>query len=192
MPRLRLLVLGTFVLILATTAGARRLEPAADDFNTSFTARTMRVDYFHTGGPGGELFALDRIVDDGAWAGSRTRLIDETNLGKYLFEVIDARSGRALYSRGFASIYGEWETTPEVREAHRTFHESLRFPWPKAPVRAVIKKRQQDQSFREVWSTSIDPDSRFVNRAPLAPRGEVWTLVEHGAPDREGRPAAPR
>ena len=32
-------------------------------------------------------FALDRVVNDGAWAGSRTQLVDDTNLGKYLFEV---------------------------------------------------------------------------------------------------------
>ena len=140
----------------------------------------MRVDYFHTGGKGVELFSLDRIVDDGVWAGSRTRLVDDTNLGKYFFEVVDKASSRAVYSRGFASIYGEWETTPEVRQANRTFHESLRFPWPKGAVRLVVKKRQADQSFADVWSLEIDPASRFVNRAALDPAGEVWTLFESG------------
>ena len=43
----------------------------------------MRVDYFHTGGAGQEIVALDRVVSDGPWPGSRTRLIDDTNLGKY-------------------------------------------------------------------------------------------------------------
>ena len=41
--------------------------------------------------------------------------IDTTDLGKYFFEVIDRASNRVIYSRGFASIYGEWETTPEFR-----------------------------------------------------------------------------
>jgi len=50
--------------------------------------RTMRVDYFHTGGPvTGETLALDRVVNDGAWAGSQTQLVDATNLGTYLFEI---------------------------------------------------------------------------------------------------------
>jgi hypothetical protein len=154
-------------------------------YESSFTSRTMRVDYFHTGGLGSEIFSLDRVVDDGEWAGSRTRLLDETNLGKYFFEVSDRATGRPLYSRGFASIYGEWETTAEVREAHRTFHESLRFPWPKTPVRIVLKKRQADQSFKEVWSTQIDPGSRAVNRARLKPAGQVWTLIENGAPSQK-------
>ena len=50
--------------------------------------RTMRVDYFHTGGPGHRRnVALDRVVNDGAWPGSRTQLIDATNLGNDLVEV---------------------------------------------------------------------------------------------------------
>ena len=74
--------------------------------------RTMRVDYFHTGGPkSGETFALDRVVNDGRWPGSRTQLVDATGLGPYRFEVRDVASGALVYSRGFASIYGEWETT---------------------------------------------------------------------------------
>src|SRR5207247_10244638 len=48
--------------------------------------------------------------------------------GTYFVEVVAAASGRPLYSRGFASIYGEWETTAEARTMHRTFSESLRFP----------------------------------------------------------------
>ena len=149
-------------------------------FDAYFTQKTMRVDYYHTGGPGGEAVALDKIVSDGPWAGSHTRLVDDSNSGKYLFEVIDRESNRLLYSRGFATLYGEWETTPEVRETTRTFHESLRFPWPSKPVQIVLKKRDRENSFREFWSAVVDPNSRFVNRADPAPRGKVWTLIENG------------
>ena len=145
-------------------------------------ARTMRVDYVHTGGPtSGETLALDRVVNDGAWAGSRTQFIDATNLGKYFFEVHDKASGRVIYSRGFASIYGEWETTAEVKTINRSFHESMRFPWPAQPVRVTLQKRQPDNRFAAIWSTDIDPASRFVNAAALgAHAGTVWTVFENG------------
>jgi len=170
-------------LTCALLAGAAipSTQPAAA-FDTSFTGRTMRVDYFHSGGMGQEIVALDRVVSDGPWAGSRTRLVDDLNLGKYLFEVIDRDTNRAIYSRGFASIYGEWETTPESKTLHRTFGESLRFPWPKSPVQVVLKKRDRDNSFHELWSTVIDPNSRFVNRADPPKAGTVWTLFESGPP----------
>jgi hypothetical protein len=151
-------------------------------FDDHFTLSTMRVDYFHTGGIGQEIVALDRVVSDGPWSGSLTRLIDDTNLGKYLFEVVDPDTESVLYSRGFASIYGEWETTGEARASHGTFHESLRFPWPRRPVQVVLKKRDAEDVFREIWSVSVDPDSRFVNPAPPPVEGKIWAVFENGPP----------
>ena len=164
-------------------ADARQAGAAgADSFDVHFVDKTMRVDYFHSGGRGTEILGLDRIVSDGPWAGSRTRLIDDLNLGKYYFEVIDRRTNRVLFSRGFASIYGEWETTPEARRTHRTFHESLRFPWPRRPVQVVLKVRGAESAFHEIWSTIVDPDSRFVNPVDRAPTGAVWAVEENGPP----------
>ena len=151
-------------------------------FTTLFAPKTMRVDYFHTGDRGREIVALDRVVSDGPWAGSTTRLIDDLNLGSYFFEVADPESHRALYSRGFASLFGEWEDTAESKETPRTFHESLRFPWPKGKVEVVLKKRGADGAFKAIWTTKIDPDSPAANASDPAPRGTVWTVFENGAP----------
>jgi len=174
----------TWLVVLISAAFAQAPAPASTPFDF---ARTMRVDYVHTGGPtSGETIALDRVVNDGAWAGSRTQLVDGNDLGKYFFEVREPASGRVLYSRGFASIYGEWETTSEVKTVHRSFHESLRFPWPTRPVRVVLQKRQADNRFAQIWTTDLDPDSRFVNRAALRTHaGTVWNLFENGTPSEK-------
>jgi len=34
-----------------------------------------------------------------------------------MVEMVDLATHRVLYTRGFASIYGEWETTGEARGA---------------------------------------------------------------------------
>ena len=168
------MLLLSFVLLVA---GLIAQPGTPFDFN-----RTMRVDYFHTGGPKtGEVVALDRVVNDGPWAGSRTQLVDSTDLGRYQVEVRDPASGTVLYSRGFASVYGEWETTAEAKTAHRTFHESVRFPWPSQPVRVVLNKRQADNRFAELWSTDVDPASRFVNAAPPPARPDaIRTVLDNG------------
>jgi hypothetical protein len=161
------------------TAAQTAAQPS---FSTYFTEKTMRVDYYHTGG-GQELFSLDQVVSDGPWPGSRTQLIDDTNLGPYYFEVVDRATNRVVYSRGFASIYGEWETTDEARQGlHRSFHESLRFPWPRQPVQVTVKKRDNQNAFREVWSTIVEPSSRFVTAAETTAAGKVWTVFEGGPP----------
>jgi hypothetical protein len=153
----------------------------AASFGEVFVDKTMRVDYFHTSTPkGDEIIALDRIVSDGRWSGSQTRLVDTSNLGKYLFEVIDRETNQVIYSRGFASIYGEWETTEDVKQRPGTFHESLRFPWPKNAVQVVLKKRDTQNAFQQIWSTNIEPGSRFVNPSDVKPAGKVWTVFENG------------
>src|SRR5688500_14014105 len=131
-------------------------------FAVAAQPRTMRLDYYHTGNATKEVFSLDRIVVEPLeWPGDLRRAIDDTNLGKYFFEVRDQQTKAVLYSRGFASIYGEWETTDEAKSLRRTFSESLRFPAPDKPVDIVLKKRDARNAWRDIWTTSIDPSSIF-------------------------------
>jgi len=155
---------------------------ASAGFDETFTGQTMRVDYYHTGDATTEIVSLDRVVADGPWAGSRTRLIDDLGFGKYRFQVLEADSERPLYSRGFSSLYGEWETTGEAREMYRTFHESLRFPWPRRPVRVRLEKRDGEDGFVRIAAFEIDPAARYANTEPAPPRGRAWTLFESGPP----------
>jgi hypothetical protein len=171
--------------------------------------RTLRLDYFHTGTATEEHFSVDRIVVEPLpWPGNPARPLDPSNSGKYLFEVIDRATNRVVYSRGFASIYGEWETTGEARQVTRTFHESLRFPMPDSPVQVVLKKRDAQNAFREVWSTLVDPAGTVVDRSvPPSPGpllelsvggdpaskvdllilGDGYTAAERGKCERDGR-----
>ncbi|MFL6256198.1 MAG: IgA Peptidase M64 [Pyrinomonadaceae bacterium] len=145
------------------------------------TTRTMRLDFYHTGTGTEEVFSLDRaVVEPLAWPGNPRRAVDDSNLGKYLFEVRDAKTGRILYSRGFASIYGEWETTDEAKTVRRTFQESLRFPAPDAPVQIVLKKRDAKNLFREVWSLALDPSDIFIDRSTVKAPAPVIEIQRSG------------
>jgi hypothetical protein len=145
---------------------------------------TMRVDYYHSGNDKQESFSLDRIVIEPLpWPGNPNRPLDTTNSGKYFFEVIDKASGKPLYSRGFASIYGEWETTGEAQQMNRTYSESLRFPAVERPARVVLRKRDAANAFKDVWSFEVDPADKFIARGQTAvPAGPLMKLHERGDP----------
>ncbi len=149
--------------------------------------RTFRLDYFHTGTASEERFSLDGLVlEPLPWPGNPSHPIDDTNLGKYLFELYERSTNRLLYSRGFSSLFGEWETTPEARYVTRTFHESLRFAAPEAPVQVVLKKRDpRDLSFREVWSVVVDPKSTAVDTAPPMSPGPLLVLQKKAEPSHK-------
>ena len=156
------------------------LPVSAETFEEWATGQTLRIDYVHTGTATEEHFALERLRVEGAWPGSRTRTIDTSNRGKYLVELVDLATNRTLYTRGFASIYGEWETTGEARrEFWRAIPEAVRVPEPRRPAQLRLRKRQADQSFDEVWGLTIDPSSRFVDRAPVAST-EWVALIDNG------------
>ena len=76
-------------LVFVTALFLAAASAFAAPFDELFLDRTMRVNYFHTGNHGEELIAIDSVVSDGPWPGSRTRLIDTLNLGNYYFEVVD-------------------------------------------------------------------------------------------------------
>lgn len=143
----------------------------------------MRLDYYHTGNSKQEFFSVDRVqIEALAWPGDMSKSIDESNLGKYFFEVRDQSSKRLLYSRGFASIFGEWETTDEAAKMMRSFSESLRFPAPDAPVEITLKKRKADNSWTDIWSTIIDPKDMFIDRAKVAAPAELIAIQNMGDP----------
>jgi hypothetical protein len=180
----RMLVL---TIVALTIAAAHAAQPAQVP-PPAGTARTMRVDYFHTGDAKQELFSFDEaVIEPAAWSGHPTHTADALDYGAYGFDVRDASSNRLLYSRGFGSIFDEWSTTDEAMKVTRTFHESVRFPAPAAPVTVTIRKRtgtNTGSTWRTLWTTTVDPKHMFVNTA--APEPAPGGLI---AFERNGDPA---
>jgi hypothetical protein len=126
---------------------------------------TVRLDYLHTGNALSEEYAIERVVIEPLpWPGNLSQSLDNTNLGQNRFEVVDAKTGDIIYSRGFSTIFGEWRSTEEAAHISRGFQESVRFPKPDRPVRVRILKRDELNAFSVVWSIDIDSDAQDVVR----------------------------
>src|SRR5678815_3478105 len=146
--------------------------------------RTFRIDYFHTGSGGKEIFCLDRlVVEPLPWPGNPARPIDDTDSGKYRFLVRDATSKSLLYSRGFSSIFGEWEDTQDAKERARTFEESFRFPLPTGQVEVTLEKRDRANAFVPVWTFKVDPKDQTVSDAAPDSPGPLIPLLRSGPSD---------
>ena len=75
------------------------------------TPATMRVDVMHGGDAKSQSYALERVlIEPLPWAGNPARAIDTSNRGQCKFEIVDAASGKVLYSRGYSTVFGEWRT----------------------------------------------------------------------------------
>jgi len=152
-------------LFACTAAPALAAQPA-----------TMRLDYLHSGNALEEHYAIERVVIEPLpWPGNLRQTIDNSNRGNNLVEVVDAKTGKLLFSRGFSTIFAEWRSTDEASRANRGFQESVRFPKPEQPVKVRILKRDERNLFSVVWTTSVDPNAMDVIRkqppAPVKPIG---------------------
>ena len=166
--------------VAVTSAVHARTGPEFDRF---FYPKTLRVDFYHTGTKGFETFSLDQLVEQPVWAGSRTNLVDTLNLGKYLIKIVDLATNQLIYSRGFCSLYGEWETTDEAAQGiTRTFSESALIPFPKRPFQFVIAKRDKRNHFQDVFSTAVRPEQSVVRTDLPRPPYRVDRILHNGDP----------
>jgi len=167
------------LLLACSMAGAGTVS----DFEARFQDETLRVDYYHGGDADHAEVSLDQVYRQGTWAGSRTRLVDDLDLGRYQVSLHDAGSGDLLYSRGFDSYFGEYQTTaPAAEGVWRTYHESALLPCPKQPCDVVLWQRDQDLVLQEIFRVRIDPDHHTVRREPLDRDVTVVTAHEGGDP----------
>lgn len=176
------IILSMLLLVVAGSAAGQSVS-----YDRFFTDKTMRVDYYHTGTMETESFSLDEVFLEGPWPGSKVNLLDTLNLGEYLVRVYDRTTTAMIFSRGYSTIFNEWQTTDEAATgAYKTFSETVRFPFPRRAVQVTIARRDKRMVFRELWSVVIDPNAPSqVIRERAAFPFSVTALMEHGDPSRK-------
>jgi hypothetical protein len=139
-------------------------------FDSFFYNKTMRIDYIHSGNHTEETYALIQIKEEPYWGGSTKNLIDTFKYGKYFFEVYDTKTNVLIYSRGYSTLFGEWQTTEEAKNmslagnnAKKAFYEGIVFPFPKKEVRVVWYSRNWNGNFQKQMELKVDPQSYFIN-----------------------------
>ncbi|HTR81135.1 MAG TPA: M64 family metallopeptidase [Bacteroidota bacterium] len=162
-----------FLLVASSSASAQ--------FDRYFKDATFRFDYYHTGSKGEERISEDKMIEEGAWPGSLTNLIDTLNLGEYFFTITDIASNRIIFSRGYSSLFFEWQTTDEaLAGVYRTFNESLRFPFPLNKFQLTILRRNKQMIFNEIFSTVVDPNGGEIHREKKHVGTQVMNIFTNG------------
>ena len=150
-----------------------------------FTGQAMRVDLQHTATADSETVGLDEIAMEPLWAGTRRYLVDPFGYGKYRFEVKDIATGRLIFSHGFCTLLGEYQSTEEARSISRTMSESLRFPYPRKPVTVRLHSRDRQGKLHEIFKIAIDPASLQVKKETYHADLQVFDLHVGGKPENQ-------
>lgn len=150
-------------------------------FEHYFTDKQMRFDFLLGGNSTDVVVYPEQIKQEPFWAGSKKNLIDPFNYGTYRFSVFDESSDSLIFSKGFSTLFQEWQTTAEAKKINKTFYQAAMFPFPKKTVKLEIDARQWDGSFKTIYSTIIDPENYFiVNEQPKQFKAE--SILKNGNP----------
>ncbi|MDR3127181.1 MAG: IgA Peptidase M64 [Tannerellaceae bacterium] len=158
-----------------------RAYPEAGEFESHFTAQSLRIDFVLSGDAGSRSASLLKLKQEPVWSAPLMGLIDTFGYGEYYVYVSDPVSGDTLYSRGFNTLFEEWRTTREAASRTRAFLNTVYAPYPIHAVKVTIAGRSRaDMHFYPLLSFEVDPEDPHIDRgAPVS--YPVTTLVEHGS-----------
>ena len=133
-----------------------------NEFENYFQNKTLRLDYFHTGDKENEFYSFDELIEEPYWGGSKINLVDKFEYGKYKFMVFDEKSNELIYSRGYSTLFNEWQTTEEAKHTVKSFSETVVFPYPNNPVRVEFYSRNNKNELVKKFEYKIDPENYFI------------------------------
>ncbi|MCE5344750.1 MAG: IgA Peptidase M64 [Bacteroidales bacterium] len=137
---------------------------AQSKFEKYFTGKVLRFDFMLAGNSQKTVVYPVGMKEESFWAGSYINLTDPFNYGNFRYEVYDVAENILLYSKGFCSLYQEWQTTDEAKIMDRSYYEVATMPFPKNKIRFVLSIRERNGSFSKLYETIIDPADYFIRK----------------------------
>ncbi len=143
-----------------------------------FTDGSLRIDFVLSGNNTETKAAIFELKKEPFWGGS-PKSADVFNYGEFRVIVKDTLQNEVLYSRGFCTLFEEWQTTEEAMVVDKAFQQSILVPFPKHKVNIAIEKRTRDGEFYSLLEVNIDPDDYSIKKS-AAPNVKYHKLVDNG------------
>ena len=117
------------------------MNAAAQDFNTYFADKTLRIDYNFSGNAKEQHIAVDELKLSPRWYGKRKRLAELPMEGNGQITVKDHKSGTTIYRNSFSTLFQEWLSYPEAETTSKAFENVFLVPMPKDTVDITVDLR---------------------------------------------------
>lgn len=135
---------------------------SAQDFDTHFQDRTLRIDYHFVGNAQTQMVALDELASSEGWAGRRVNLGEVPVRGNGDIKVIDTESGEVIYRNAFSSLFQEWLVTDEAEEVTKSFEATFLVPFPKKEVLVEITLLSNEGELQASLRHKINPEDKLI------------------------------
>lgn len=165
----------------SNTQAATPVARTTDFFNQYFYDKALRVDYVHAGNDTSDFYAIDELISEPFYAGSKTNTVSPFDFGNYRAVLTDAATGTVIWQQGYSSLFSEWQTTAEARTVRRAMTENVVFPFPKKPSVLTFYNRSKQMEWSEKFTLPINPTDMFIkhDRRHVYPH---FTVKQSGDP----------
>lgn len=138
------------------------MNAAAQDFNTYFTDKTLRIDYNFSGNAKEQHIAVDELKLSPRWYGKRKRLAELPMEGNGQITVKDHKSGTTIYRNSFSTLFQEWLSYPEAETTSKAFENVFLVPMPKDTVDITIDLRNNRREVVASLTHQVAPSDILI------------------------------
>ena len=136
----------------------------AQQFDTYFVDRTLRLDYIFAGNNRDQQIYFEQAYSTPRWAGRRSRLADVPLKGNGQITVKDHATGKTLFVHTFSTLFQEWQATEEATRVNRAFDVSYNVPMPKLPVDITVSLTDFHGKVVGSMTHTIDPTDILIRQ----------------------------
>ncbi|MGN1253753.1 MAG: M64 family metallopeptidase, partial [Prevotella sp.] len=135
---------------------------SAQDFNSWFQDKTLRIDYIFSGNDHEQHIAVDELCQSPRWYGKRQHLAELPMEGNGQITVRDSVSGQVLYRNSFSTLFQEWQSYPEAKTIDKSFENVFLVPMPKRTVKVTLDLRNNRRQICASLTHVVNPKDILI------------------------------
>lgn len=156
----------------------------AQDFDSWFSDKTLRLDYTFSGDNRNQYIFLDEMRRSDNWYGRRVNLDSLLLLGNGQLCMQDSKTGRVLYRYSFSTLFQEWQTTEEASKVQKSFENVFLVPFPKDAVDITVTLTDTHNKVKGMFTHHVDPQDILIRPVSADP-GFSWKYLEKSGDSKE-------
>lgn len=156
----------------------------AQDFDTYFENRTLRLDYTFSGTDKQQQLFVDQLCSFPGWAGRRHHLKDLHLRGYGQITMCDVATGDTIYRNSFATLFQEWQGTEEATRVAKSFENCFLVPYPKNNVNITVSLFDNRGKISSSLTHPVDPKDILIRQLDSLPVTPHRYIRQNGSPEQ--------
>lgn len=136
----------------------------AQEFESHFKDKTLRLDYIFGGNREKQFILLDELAEYPHWYGRQKHLDQALLRGDGQVRVYDGETQELLYVHSFSTLFQEWLSTEEAQHKSRSFENVFLVPFPKKTVEVKVVLFDSNGKERTELTHVVDPKDVLIRQ----------------------------